>query len=216
VIARPAATHPLPSFHERVELTLLHLLAAEVGGVPQADVPPMLGFWRCGDRLRLALSSSAEGATPRQSACFLMFVIGLELACPSCDPARFRPGIAGCLTIVLATTGSLLLASMAPPCGACGCSHALWRCRARLRVGNTISSKKMLAERLGSLASTANASWAFCWIPGRRLVLIPAWVDPDKLLLALALAGLKATVLVGRLLNWRATRDAVADPGRAP
>jgi CPA2 family monovalent cation:H+ antiporter-2 len=49
------------------------------------------------------------------------------------------------------------------------------------------------------------------------LVLIPALGSvPTSLLLALALAGLKATVLVGRLLTGGQRDALVADAGRAP
>ena len=199
-----------------LELTLLYLLAAVLGVVAcrKLMLPPMLGYLAVGVVIgphALALSSNAEGVRHlgEFGVVFLMFVIGLEFNLPKLRAMRghvFGLGLLQVvLTIVLATAGSLLLASMAP---------ALWKMQwqtalalsGAIAMSSTAIVVKLLAERLemdsehGKRIMGVLLFQDLAVVP--LLVLIPALgSSPDKLLIALALAGLKATVLVGLLLT---------------
>ena len=199
-----------------LELTLLYLLAAVLGVVAcrKLMLPPMLGYLAVGVVIgphALALSSSAEGVRHlgEFGVVFLMFVIGLEFNLPKLRAMRrhvFGLGLLQVvLTIVLATTGSLLLASMAPTLWGMRWQTALALSGA-IAMSSTAIVVKMLAERLemdsehGKRIMGVLLFQDLAVVP--LLVLIPALgSSPDTLLLALALAGLKATVLVGLLLT---------------
>ena len=199
-----------------LELTLLYLLAAVLGVVAcrKLMLPPMLGYLVVGVVIgphALALSNSAEGVRHlgEFGVVFLMFVIGLEFNLPKLRGMRrhvFGLGLLQVvLTIVLATLGSLLLASVAP---------ALWKMEwqtalalsGAIAMSSTAIVVKLLAERLemdsehGKRIMGVLLFQDLAVVP--LLVLIPALgSSPDKLLIALALASLKATVLVGLLLT---------------
>ena len=199
-----------------LELTLLYLLAAVLGVVAcrKLMLPPMLGYLAVGVVIgphALALSSNAEGVRylGEFGVVFLMFVIGLEFNLPKLRAMRrhvFGLGLLQVvLTIVMATMGSLILASMAP---------TLWKMQWQtalalsgvIAMSSTAVVVKLLAERLemdsehGKRIMGVLLFQDLAVVP--LLVLIPALSSsPDKLLIALALAGLKATLLVGLLLT---------------
>ena len=199
-----------------LELTLLYLLAAVLGVVAcrSLKLPPMLGYLAVGVLIgphALALSQNAEGVRHlgEFGVVFLMFVIGLEFNLPKLRSMRghvFGLGLLQVvLTVLLATVGSLFLASMAP---------ALWKMEwqtalalsGAIAMSSTAIVVKLLAERLelesehGKRVMGVLLFQDLAVVP--LLVLIPALgSSPDKLFIALALAGLKAAVLVGILLT---------------
>ena len=199
-----------------LELTLLYLLAAVLGVVVcrKLMLPPMLGYLAVGVVIgphALALSSNADGVRHlgEFGVVFLMFVIGLEFNLPKLRAMRrhvFGLGLLQVvLTIVLATLGSLLLASMAPTLWKMEWQTALALSGA-IAMSSTAIVVKLLAERLemdsehGKRIMGVLLFQDLAVVP--LLVLIPALgSSPDKLLIALALASLKATVLVGLLLT---------------
>ena len=199
-----------------LELTLLYLLAAVLGVVVcrKLTLPPMLGYLAVGVVIgphALALSNSAESVRHlgEFGVVFLMFVIGLEFNLPKLRAMRrhvFGLGLLQVvLTIVLATGGSLLLASMAPTLWKMEWQTALALSGA-IAMSSTAIVVKLLAERLemdsehGKRIMGVLLFQDLAVVP--LLVLIPALgSSPDKLLIALALASLKATVLVSLLLT---------------
>ncbi|MBC7547944.1 MAG: cation:proton antiporter [Polaromonas sp.] len=199
-----------------LELTLLYLLAAVLGVVAcrKLMLPPMLGYLAVGVVIgphALALSNSAEGVRHlgEFGVVFLMFVIGLEFNLPKLRAMRrhvFGLGLLQVvLTIVLATVGSLLFASMAPTLWNMQWQTALALSGA-IAMSSTAIVVKLLAERLemdsehGKRIMGVLLFQDLAVVP--LLVLIPALgSSPDKLLIALALASFKATVLVGLLLT---------------
>jgi len=199
-----------------LELTLLYLLAAVLGVVVcrKLMLPPMLGYLAVGVVIgphALALSSNADGVRHlgEFGVVFLMFVIGLEFNLPKLRAMRrhvFGLGLLQVvLTIVLATVGSLLLARMAPTLWKMEWQTALALSGA-IAMSSTAIVVKLLAERLemdsehGKRIMGVLLFQDLAVVP--LLVLIPALgSSPDKLLIALALASLKATVLVGLLLT---------------
>ena len=199
-----------------LELTLLYLLAAVLGVVAcrSLKLPPMLGYLAVGIVIgphALALSADAEGVRHlgEFGVVFLMFVIGLEFNLPKLRSMRrhvFGLGLLQVLlTIVLATLGSLFLASMAPTLWKMEWQTALALSGA-IAMSSTAIVVKLLAERLeldsehGKRVMGVLLFQDLAVVP--LLVLIPALGStPDKLLMALALAAIKATVLVGILLT---------------
>ncbi|MES2414451.1 MAG: cation:proton antiporter [Pseudomonadota bacterium] len=199
-----------------LELTLLYLLAAVLGVVAcrSLKLPPMLGYLAVGVLIgphALALSQNAEGVRHlgEFGVVFLMFVIGLEFNLPKLRSMRghvFGLGLLQVvLTVLLATLGSLFLASMAPAVWKMEWKTALVLSGA-IAMSSTAIVVKLLAERLelesehGKRVMGVLLFQDLAVVP--LLVLIPALgSSPDKLFLALALAALKATVLVGILLT---------------
>ena len=199
-----------------LELTLLYLLAAVIGVVAcrALKLPPMLGYLAVGVAIgpnALALSQNSDGVRHlgEFGVVFLMFVIGLEFNLPKLRSMRRHVFGLGLLqvttTILLATGGSLLLASMAP---------ALWNMQwqtalalsGAIAMSSTAIVVKLLSERIelesehGKRVMGVLLFQDLAVVP--LLVLIPALgSSPDQLFMALALAGLKATVLVGILLT---------------
>ncbi|MBC7610373.1 MAG: cation:proton antiporter [Polaromonas sp.] len=199
-----------------LELTLLYLLAAVLGVVAcrKLLLPPMLGYLAVGVVIgphALALSKNADGVRylGEFGVVFLMFVIGLEFNLPKLRSMRrhvFGLGLLQVvLTIVLATLGSLFLASMAPTLWKMEWQTALALSGA-IAMSSTAIVVKLLAERLeldsehGKRVMGVLLFQDLAVVP--LLVLIPALGSPaDQLFTALALAGLKACVLVGLLLT---------------
>ncbi|MDB5965950.1 MAG: potassium transporter [Polaromonas sp.] len=199
-----------------LELTLLYLLAAVLGVVAcrSLKLPPMLGYLAVGVLIgphALALSANSEGVRHlgEFGVVFLMFVIGLEFNLPKLRSMRrhvFGLGLLQVvLTVVLATLGSLFLASLAPSLWKMGWQTALALSGA-MAMSSTAIVVKLLAERLelesehGKRVMGVLLFQDLAVVP--LLVLIPALgSSPDQLFIALALAGLKATVLVGILLT---------------
>ena len=199
-----------------LELTLLYLLAAVLGVVAcrSLKLPPMLGYLAVGVVIgphALALSQNAEGVRHlgEFGVVFLMFVIGLEFNLPKLRSMRrhvFGLGLLQVvLTIVLATMGSLFLASMAPTLWKMEWQTALALSGA-MAMSSTAIVVKLLSERLelesehGKRVMGVLLFQDLAVVP--LLVLIPALGSPaDQLFTALAVAGLKAAVLVGLLLT---------------
>ena len=199
-----------------LELTLVYLLAAVLGVVAcrKLLLPPMLGYLTVGVVIgphALALSNSAENVRHlgEFGVVFLMFVIGLEFNLPKLRAMRkhvFGLGLLQVvLTIVLATLGSLCLAALAPTSWKMDWRTALALSGA-IAMSSTAIVVKLLSERLemdsehGKRIIGVLLFQDLAVVP--LLVLIPALGStPDKLLIALALACLKATVLVGLLLT---------------
>lgn len=205
-------------YHQRMsalDLTLLYLLAAVLGVVAfrSLKLPPMLGYLTVGVVIgpnALALAENADGVRHlgEFGVVFLMFVIGLEFNLSKLRSMRrhvFGLGLLQVvLTVALATFGSMFLAAVAPD---------LWMMdwRTALALGGTIAMSstaivvKLLADRL-ELASEHGKRVVgvllfqdLAVVP--LLVLIPALGSPpDQLFVALALAGLKAALLIGLLL----------------
>ena len=198
-----------------LELTLVYLLAAVLGVVAcrSLKLPPMLGYLVVGvligpNALALAENSEAVRHLGEFGVVFLMFVIGLEFNVNKLRSMRrhvFGLGFAQVLlTIVIATVGSLVLAWMAP-----GAWRMDWRTAVALSGAVAMSSTaivvKLLSERLelesehGQRILGVLLFQDLAVVP--LLVLIPALGSPAELLLrALALAALKAAVLIALLL----------------
>ena len=201
---------------DALELTLLYLLAAVLGVVAfrSLKLPPMLGYLSVGvvigpHALALATDSDAVRHLGEFGVVFLMFVIGLEFNLSKLRSMRrhvFGLGLLQVtLTIVLATFGSLFLASMAPTLWKMEWQTALALSGA-IAMSSTAIVVKLLVERLeldsehGKRVMGVLLFQDLAVVP--LLVLVPALgTSPDKLFMALALAGLKATLLVGLLLT---------------
>ena len=199
-----------------LDLTLLYLLAAVLGVVAcrSLKLPPMLGYLAVGVVIgpnALALSEDADGVRHlgEFGVVFLMFVIGLEFNLPKLRSMRrhvFGLGLLQVLTtIVLVTSGSLFLATLAPTLWGMSWQTALALSGA-IAMSSTAVVVKLLSERLeiesehGKRVIGVLLFQDLAVVP--LLVLIPALgASPDELLMALAIAGLKATVLVGLLLT---------------
>ncbi|MES2685782.1 MAG: monovalent cation:proton antiporter-2 (CPA2) family protein, partial [Pseudomonadota bacterium] len=199
-----------------LELTLLYLLAAVLGVVAcrSLKLPPMLGYLAVGVVIgpnALALSEDADGVRHlgEFGVVFLMFVIGLEFNLPKLRSMRrhvFGLGLLQVMmTILLATFGSLFLATLAPTLWGMSWQTALALSGA-IAMSSTAVVVKLLSERLemesehGKRVMGVLLFQDLAVVP--LLVLIPALGSPpDELLTALAIAGLKATVLVGLLLT---------------
>ncbi len=207
------------SYHQpmsALELTLLYLLAAVLGVVAcrSLKLPPMLGYLAVGVVIgpnALALADNSEGVRHlgEFGVVFLMFVIGLEFNLPKLRSMRRHVFGLGLLqvvaTMVLATGGSLFLAALAPSLWNMSWQTALALSGA-MAMSSTAVVVKLLSERLemdsehGKRVMGVLLFQDLAVVP--LLVLIPALgSSPDKLLMALAIAGLKATVLVGLLLT---------------
>ncbi|HYW55504.1 MAG TPA: monovalent cation:proton antiporter-2 (CPA2) family protein [Polaromonas sp.] len=198
-----------------LELTLLYLLAAVLGVVAcrSLKLPPMLGYLVVGvvigpNALALAQNSDGVRHLGEFGVVFLMFVIGLEFNLPKLRSMRRHVFGLGLLqvvsTIVLATFGSLFLAALAPTLWNMPWQAALALSGA-IAMSSTAVVVKLLSERLelesehGKRVMGVLLFQDLAVVP--LLVLIPALgSSPDKLFMALALAGLKAAVLVGLLL----------------
>ena len=199
-----------------LELTLLYLLAAVLGVTlfRWLKLPPMLGYLTVGVVIgphALALSKNAEGVRHlgEFGVVFLMFVIGLEFNLPKLRSMRrhvFGLGLLQVLlTVVLGTAASLVLAFVAP-----GLWSMPWQTALALSGAMVMSSTaivvKLLSERLEMESEHGKRIMGVLLFQDLAvvplLVLIPALgSSPDKLLMALAIAGLKATVLLGVLLT---------------
>jgi monovalent cation:H+ antiporter-2, CPA2 family len=198
-----------------LQVTLLYLLAAVTGVVicRSLKLPPMLGYLVVG--VLIGPNALALGDDPESlrhlgefGVVFLMFVIGLEFNLPKLRAMRshvFGLGLSQvALTMVLITLGSLFLAALAP---------TLWRMEWRTAVAlsgavamsSTAVVVKMLAERLeletehGKRVMGVLLFQDLAVVP--LLVLIPALGSPpEELLMALAVASLKAALLITVLL----------------
>jgi CPA2 family monovalent cation:H+ antiporter-2 len=199
-----------------LELTLLYLLAAVLGVTlfRWLKLPPMLGYLAVGVVIgphALALSNNADGVRHlgEFGVVFLMFVIGLEFNLSKLRSMRrhvFGLGLLQVvLTVVLATMGSLFLASMAPTLWKMNWQTALALSGA-IAMSSTAIVVKLLSERLEMASEHGKRIMGVLLFQDLAvvplLVLIPALGAPaDTLLTALGIAALKATLLVGLLLT---------------
>ncbi|APW40355.1 potassium transporter [Rhodoferax koreense] len=198
-----------------LELTLLYLLAAVLGVVTfrSLKLPPMLGYLVVGVIIgpnALALAQNSEGISHlgEFGVVFLMFVIGLEFNLPKLRAMRrhvFGLGLFQVtLTMLLATFASLMFAAMAPTVWNMRWQTALALSGA-LAMSSTAIVVKLMAERLemesehGKRVMGVLLFQDLAVVP--LLVLIPALgSSPERLFFALALATLKAAVLITVLL----------------
>ncbi len=198
-----------------LELTLFYLLAAVLGVVVCRSfrLPPMLGYLAVGVVIgpnALALAENSEGIKHlgEFGVVFLMFVIGLEFNLPKLRAMRRHVFGLGLLQVVLTmlvvTAGSLMFAAMAP-----GLWSLDWRTSLALSGVLTMSSTaivvKLMSERLelesehGKRVMGVLLFQDLAVVP--LLVIIPALgTSGEKLFMAMALAGLKATLLITVLL----------------
>jgi len=198
-----------------LELTLLYLLAAVLGVVAcrSLKLPPMLGYLVVGvligpNALALGKDSDAMSHLGEFGVVFLMFVIGLEFNLSKLRAMRkhvFGLGLFQVvMTIVLVTFGSLLLSAYAPAPWNVGWQTALVLSGA-VAMSSTAIVVKLMAERLelesehGKRVMGVLLFQDLAVVP--LLVVIPALGSPpEQLIGSLALAGLKAAVLITLLL----------------
>ena len=198
-----------------LELTLLYLLAAVLGVVAcrSLKLPPMLGYLAVGvvigpNAMALAENSATVRHLGEFGVVFLMFVIGLEFNLPKLRAMRqhvFGLGLFQvALTILLVTVASLTLAALVPQHWNMSWQTALALSSA-VSMSSTAIVVKLMSERLemesehGKRVMGVLLFQDLAVVP--LLVLIPALgASGEKLLVALALAAFKATVLITVLL----------------
>ncbi|CAN5536121.1 monovalent cation:proton antiporter family protein [soil metagenome] len=198
-----------------LELTLIYLLAAVIGVVlfRSLKLPPMLGYLVVGVLIgpnAMGVAQNSEGIKHlgEFGVVVLMFVIGLEFNLPKLRAMRqhvFGLGLFQVmLTIVAATGASLALAAMAPSIWGMRWQTALALSGA-LAMSSTAIVVKLMAERLemesehGKRVMGVLLFQDLAVVP--LLVLIPALgSSAENLLMALAIASLKAAVLITVLL----------------
>jgi CPA2 family monovalent cation:H+ antiporter-2 len=198
-----------------LEITLLYLLAAVLGVVVcrLVKLPPMLGYLAVGVLIgpnALALSQNSEGVAHlgEFGVVFLMFVIGLEFNLPKLKSMRMHVFGLGLFqvgaTMVLGTVATLSLALVAPELWGMGWKAALALSSA-LAMSSTAIVVKLMVERIemesehGKRVMGVLLFQDLAVVP--LLVLIPALgASNERLVDALMLAGVKATVLVTVLL----------------
>ncbi|WP_028603894.1 monovalent cation:proton antiporter family protein [Ottowia thiooxydans] len=200
-----------------LELALIYLLAAVLGvaACRMLKLPAILGYLVVGvlmepHTLGLAFGQDADSVKhlAEYGVVFLMFVIGLEFNLPKLRAIRqhvFGLGLAQvALTMALVTFGSIFLAHLAPAHW-----HMDWRTALALSGAMAMSSTaivvKMLSDRLELESEHGQRVMGILLLQDLAvvplLVLIPALgSDPERLFSALALAGLKAVVLISLLL----------------
>ena len=198
-----------------LEITLLYLLAAVLGVVAcrLLKLPPMLGYLCVGVVIgpnALALSKNVEAVQHlgEFGVVFLMFVIGLEFNLPKLRTMRQHVLGLGALqvllTMLLGTALMLLLNDWLPNLWDMDWKAALTLSGA-LAMSSTAIVVKLMVERLelesehGKRIMGVLLFQDLALVP--LLVLIPALgASAQNLAAELALAALKATLLVGVLL----------------
>ena len=199
-----------------LELTLFYLLAAVLGVVicRSLKLPPMLGYLAVGVLIgpnALALAQNAESVRHlgEFGVVFLMFVIGLEFNLGKLRAMRSHVFGLGLLQVVLTMAlvfaGALLLGSMAPQWWNLSWQGALALSGAAA-MSSTALIVKLLSDRLELDSEHGRRVMGILLFQDLAvvplLVLIPALGSPaEQLFGALALALLKAVVLVGLLLT---------------
>ena len=200
---------------DSLDLTLVYLLAAVLGVVVcrSFKLPPMLGYLVVGVLIgpnALALAENVEGVKhlAEFGVVFLMFVIGLEFNLSKLRAMRghvFGLGLSQVtVTMLAATAGSLLIAAVAP-----GIWNVTWQSAlvlsGALAMSSTAIVVKLMAERLelesehGKRVMGVLLFQDLAVVP--LLVLIPALgSSPERLALAVGLAGVKAAVVITLLL----------------
>jgi len=201
-----------------LELTLVFLVAAVAGVVVcrLARLPPMLGYLAVGVVLgpsAMGVAAGAEGVTylAEFGIVFLMFVIGLEFNLPKLQSMRklvFGLGLTQVvLTIVAALAGNAALASIFTASGRAwglGWQSAI-ALGAALAMSSTAIVVKLMADRLELESEHGRRVMAVLLFQDLAvvplLVLLPALgSSPQELLRELAIAALKAAVLLTVLL----------------
>jgi len=204
-----------------LELTLLYLVAAVLGVVAcrLARLPPMLGYLAAGVLIgpnAMALGGASVDANSVSylaefGIVFLMFVIGLEFNLPKLQSMRrlvFGLGLSQVvLTMGAAVVGNIALGWALTAMGRAwglGWQSAL-ALGAALAMSSTAIVVKLMADRLELESEHGRRVMAVLLFQDLAvvplLVLIPALGStPKELLGELAIAGLKATVLLGVLL----------------
>ncbi|RFO96444.1 potassium transporter [Rhodoferax lacus] len=198
-----------------LEIALLYLLAAVLGVVAcrLLKLPPMLGYLGVGVIIgpnTRALSQSVEAVQHlgEFGVVFLMFVIGLEFNLPKLRAMRQHVLGLGLLQVVLTmlvgTVVMVTLARLLPGLWGMDWKAAL-TLSAALAMSSTAIVVKLMVERLelesehGKRVMGVLLFQDLALVP--LLVLVPALgASAENLLAALALAALKATVLVTLLL----------------
>src|SRR5262245_30002349 len=201
-----------------LELILLYLVAAVAGVVVcrLVRLPPMLGYLTVGvligpNAMALARDSSSVDGLAEFGVIFLMFVIGLEFNLPKLKNMRravFGLGLSQvALTIAAAVAGNTVLAWAFAQFGRTwGLSwQAAFALGGALAMSSTAVVVKLMAERLeldsehGRRVVGVLLFQDLAVVP--LLVLIPALGSPPEVLLsALAVASVKAAVLLTLLL----------------
>ena len=198
-----------------LEITLLYLLAAVLGVVVcrSFKLPPMLGYLAVGVVIgphALALSQNAEGVRNlgEFGVVFLMFVIGLEFNLPKLRAMRRHVFGLGLLqvsvTMLVATLATLGLAVWMPQQWGMPWQAALALSSA-LAMSSTAIVVKLMVERLEMESEHGKRVMGILLFQDLAvvplLVLIPALGAPgEQLVSALALAALKAVVLITVLM----------------
>jgi CPA2 family monovalent cation:H+ antiporter-2 len=198
-----------------LELTLFYLLAAVLGVVAcrSLKLPPMLGYLTAGVVIgphALGLAQDAAGVRHlgEFGVVFLMFVIGLEFNLPRLRSMRrhvFGLGLYQVVaTMLLVMTSSWLLTLAAPNWWQMSWQTALALSGA-VAMSSTALVVKLLSERLELASEHGQRVMGILLFQDLAvvplLVLIPALSSrPEELFVALGLALLKASVLVGLLL----------------
>jgi CPA2 family monovalent cation:H+ antiporter-2 len=198
-----------------LEITLLYLLAAVLGVVAcrLLKLPPMLGYLAVGviigpNTRALAQSVEAVQHLGEFGVVFLMFVIGLEFNLPKLRAMRQHVLGLGLLqvvlTMLLGTAVMLSLARLLPDWLGMDWKAALTLSGA-LAMSSTAIVVKLMVERLelesehGKRVMGVLLFQDLALVP--LLVLVPALgASAENLVTALAMAALKATVLVTLLL----------------
>jgi CPA2 family monovalent cation:H+ antiporter-2 len=201
-----------------LELTLIFLVAAVAGVVVcrLARLPPMLGYLAVGVVLgpsAMGVAANADGVTylAEFGIVFLMFVIGLEFNLPKLQSMRrlvFGLGLTQVvLTVLAALAGNAALASVFAASGRAwglGWQSAI-ALGSALAMSSTAIVVKLMADRLELESEHGRRVMAVLLFQDLAvvplLVLLPALgSSPQELLRELAIAALKATVLLTVLL----------------
>jgi len=201
-----------------LELTLIFLVAAVAGVVVcrLARLPPMLGYLAVGVVLgpsAMGVAANADGVTylAEFGIVFLMFVIGLEFNLPKLQSMRrlvFGLGLTQVvLTVLAALAGNAALTSVFAASGRAwglGWQSAI-ALGSALAMSSTAIVVKLMADRLELESEHGRRVMAVLLFQDLAvvplLVLLPALgSSPQELLRELAIAALKATVLLTVLL----------------
>ena len=197
-------------------LSLLYLLAALLGVVVcrSLKLPSMLGYLAAGvligpNALALAQNSESVRHLGEFGVVFLMFAIGLEFSLPKLRAMRRQVFGLGLMQVVLtmavAFGGTLALATLLGGVWDVGWQTAL-ALSGTMAMSSTAIVGKLMAERAEIESDHGRQIMGILLFQDLAvvplLVLIPALgSSPDQLLVALGLALVKATVLVGLLLT---------------
>ncbi|OYT92479.1 MAG: potassium transporter [Burkholderiales bacterium PBB3] len=198
-----------------LEITLLYLLAAVVGVVVCRlyKLPPMLGYLAVGVLIgpnALALSQNADGVRHlgEFGVVFLMFVIGLEFNLPKLRSMQKHVFGLGLLQVTVTMVGSMLatwaLAALAPQLWGMSWQTSLALSSA-LAMSSTAIVVKLMVERIEMESEHGKRVMGILLFQDLAvvplLVLIPALgASGEQLVQSLAMAGLKAAVLITVLL----------------